>query len=121
MKLLDHIEKNYSGNQAAFAKSQGVKPQQVTKWLNMRCVVLDGELYSPRRKLAKDDAADISTLSLTVRSENCLRGEGIDTIDQLVGYSEISLSKIKCLGLKSIREIVIALDREGLNLSKEDL
>ena len=51
MKLLDHINKQHGGNQAAFAKSQDVKPQQVTKWLNMNCIVIDGVLYSPRREL----------------------------------------------------------------------
>lgn len=54
MKLIDYIEKRYGGNQATFAKSQDVKPQQVTKWLNMGCVVVDGVLYSPRRELKKD-------------------------------------------------------------------
>jgi hypothetical protein len=53
VKLLDHIEKHYSSNQAAFAKAQGVKPQQVTKWLNMNCIVVEGVLYSPRRELIK--------------------------------------------------------------------
>lgn len=51
MKLKDYIEKHYGGNQAAFAKSQDVNPQQVTKWLNMDCIVVDGALYSPRRTL----------------------------------------------------------------------
>lgn len=51
MPLLKYIELNYGGNQAAFAKSQYVKPQQVTKWLNMNCIVVDGVLYSPRRTL----------------------------------------------------------------------
>jgi len=49
--LVDHIEKHYGGNQAAFAKAQDVKPQQVTKWLNMECIVVNGVLYSPRRTL----------------------------------------------------------------------
>lgn len=53
MKLLDYIQKHYSGNQAAFAKSQDVKPQQVTKWLKMNCIVVEGVLYSPRRELIK--------------------------------------------------------------------
>lgn len=53
MKLSDYIQKHYSGNQAAFAKSQEVAAQQVTKWLNMNCIVVDGSLYSPRRELIK--------------------------------------------------------------------
>ena len=52
-RLSDYIQKHYSGNQAAFAKSQDVAPQQVTKWLKMKCIVVDGVLYSPRRELMK--------------------------------------------------------------------
>lgn len=51
MQLIDYIKAHYAGNQAAFAKAQGVKPQQVTKWLNMECIVIEGVLYSPRREL----------------------------------------------------------------------
>ena len=51
LELLGYIQKHYGGNQAAFAKSQEVAPQQVTKWLKMNCIVVDGVLYSPRRVL----------------------------------------------------------------------
>jgi hypothetical protein len=42
---------NKHNNKAAFADAQDVKPQQVTKWVNMKCIVVDGVLYSPRREL----------------------------------------------------------------------
>lgn len=51
--LLDHIKTHHSGNQAAFAAAQGVKPQQVTQWINKGFIVVNGELYSPRRTLSK--------------------------------------------------------------------
>lgn len=55
LDLIDYIQKHYSGNQAAFGRAHGVKPQQVTKWLDMGCVVLDGVLYSPRRELERPE------------------------------------------------------------------
>ena len=51
MKLNEYIKNHHNANQASFAKSQHVTPQQVTKWLKMGCVVVDGVLYSPRREL----------------------------------------------------------------------
>ena len=51
MRLTDYIDCQFKGKQAAFAKAQGVKPQQVTKWLNLDCVVFDNKLYSFRRVL----------------------------------------------------------------------
>ena len=49
--LKDYIQKHYDDNKACFARAQGVKPQQVTKWLDMSCIVYEGKLYSPRREL----------------------------------------------------------------------
>lgn len=49
--LLDYIAANYGGNQKAFADAQGVKPPQVTQWINKGFIVVDDVLYSPRRTL----------------------------------------------------------------------
>ena len=50
-KLTDYIAVNYNGSQAAFARAQSVKPQQVTEWINKKFIVVDHVLYSPRREL----------------------------------------------------------------------
>jgi DNA-binding transcriptional regulator YdaS (Cro superfamily) len=49
--LMNYIKENFNGNQAAFAKAQGVQPPQVTQWINKGFIVIDGRLYSPRRHL----------------------------------------------------------------------
>ena len=49
--LREYIEIKYSGSQRAFAKEQGVKPQQVTQWLDKGFIVVNDVLYSPRREL----------------------------------------------------------------------
>ena len=51
MTLIDYIQKHYGGNQAAFAKAQEVKPQQVTQWINKGFIVIGNKLYSPGREL----------------------------------------------------------------------
>jgi len=51
MGLLDYIAVNYSGPQADFAKAQGIKPPQVTQWINKKFIVVEHVLYSPRREL----------------------------------------------------------------------
>ena len=51
MNIKEYITTSHNGNQAKFAKSQGTTPQQVTKWVSMKCIVVDGVLYSPRREL----------------------------------------------------------------------
>jgi DNA-binding transcriptional regulator YdaS (Cro superfamily) len=51
MKLQAYINQRYQGNQAAFARAQGVKPQQVSQWLKKDFLVVDGVLCSQRRVL----------------------------------------------------------------------
>jgi DNA-binding transcriptional regulator YdaS (Cro superfamily) len=51
MKLIEYITANYGGSQVKFASAHGVKPQQVTQWINKKFIVVSGVLYSPRREL----------------------------------------------------------------------
>lgn len=49
MTLIEYINTHYAGNKAAFAKEWGVKPQQVTKWINGDFIIVNNKLYSYRR------------------------------------------------------------------------
>ena len=51
MELTEYIDKNYGGNKTEFARAVGVKPPQVHQWIEMKCIVVDGVMYSPRREL----------------------------------------------------------------------
>jgi len=53
MTLTDYINKHYKGNKAAFARSQGVKPPQVSQWIEKGFIVIDHKLYSFRRELKR--------------------------------------------------------------------
>ncbi|MHC3013682.1 hypothetical protein [Klebsiella oxytoca] len=56
MPLIEYIEKYYDGSQAAFARAVGVKPPQVTQWIDKKFIVVNHELYSPRRILPDPSA-----------------------------------------------------------------
>lgn len=58
----------------------------------------------------------IEKLHLTVRSERCLRAEGILTIQQLQGCTKRDLMKTPNLGLKSISEIIEQMAALGYSL-----
>lgn len=55
MKLTEYIDKYFEGNKSEFARSEGVIPQQVHKWIAMECIVVEGVLYSPRRELKEKE------------------------------------------------------------------
>ncbi len=58
----------------------------------------------------------IEDLELSVRSYNCLKRQGIDTLQQLLDCSEIDLVNIRNFGSKSIDEVKAKLDELGLSL-----
>ncbi|MDR0959798.1 MAG: DNA-directed RNA polymerase subunit alpha [Propionibacteriaceae bacterium] len=67
-------------------------------------------------RLAQDLAMPIEDLSLTMRSYNCLKREGIHTVSELVGRSEQDLMDIRNFGQKSIDEVKSKLTELGLGL-----
>ncbi len=66
-----------------------------------------------------DLAITIEELNLTVRSYNCLKREGINTVGELVQKSEAELMDIRNFGQKSIDEVKGKLDELGLTLREE--
>ncbi|MGH2573919.1 MAG: DNA-directed RNA polymerase subunit alpha [Actinomycetota bacterium] len=69
--------------------------------------------------LTGDLALTIEDLNLTVRSYNCLKREGINTVGELVEKSEAELMDIRNFGQKSIEEVKSKLDELGLTLREE--
>jgi DNA-directed RNA polymerase subunit alpha len=61
----------------------------------------------------------IEELELGVRSYNCLKRVGIETIGDLVSKSENELAAIPNFGKKSIEEVRETLNAHGLNLREE--
>jgi len=62
----------------------------------------------------------IEELELGVRSYNCLKRVGIETIGDLVTKTEVELGAIPNFGKKSIEEVKETLAAHGLNLRGED-
>jgi DNA-directed RNA polymerase subunit alpha len=66
--------------------------------------------------LTGDLALTVEDLNLSVRSYNCLKREGINTVGDLVQRSESELMDIRNFGQKSIDEVKAKLDELGLDL-----
>ncbi len=58
----------------------------------------------------------IEELELGVRSYNCLKRAGIQTVGDLVQKSESELNAIPNFGRKSIEEVIETLEARGLSL-----
>jgi DNA-directed RNA polymerase subunit alpha len=66
-----------------------------------------------------DDAITIEELNLSVRSYNCLKREGINTVGDLRQKSEAELMDIRNFGQKSIDEVKGKLAELGLSLRED--
>ncbi|MEY4993939.1 MAG: hypothetical protein RIS82_1061 [Actinomycetota bacterium] len=64
--------------------------------------------------LSPELAMPIEDLDLTVRSYNCLKREGINTVSELIGLSEDQLMNIRNFGSKSVDEVRDKLTSMGL-------
>ncbi|KUP04647.1 DNA-directed RNA polymerase subunit alpha [Bacillus coahuilensis m2-6] len=62
----------------------------------------------------------IEELDLSVRSYNCLKRAGINTVQELANKTEEDMMKVRNLGRKSLEEVKAKLDELGLGLRKDD-
>lgn len=62
----------------------------------------------------------IEELDLSVRSFNCLKRAGINTVEDLINKSEEDMMKVRNLGRKSLEEVIWKMASLGFNLRKED-
>jgi len=106
MKAIQHQESMVSVHNVAI-RAYGI----AEKMLECRQAILDS--WALKNAIVEDG---IERLELTVRSEHCLKAEGIYTITQLLGCTEQRLLKTPNLGRKSLREIIEQLDARGLKL-----
>ena len=62
----------------------------------------------------------IEELDLSVRSFNCLKRAGINTVDDLINKSEEEMLKVRNLGKKSFDEVREKLQSLGFDLASEE-
>jgi len=52
--LTDKIQTHHNGNISAYAKTLGVRYDQVSRWLKRDCMVIDGKVYCAVSKQVKE-------------------------------------------------------------------
>ena len=74
----------------------------------------------PEVKKEKVLEMTIEELDLSVRSFNCLKRAGIDTVEDLINRTEEDMIKVRNLGKKSLEEVIQKLHSLGLELKREE-
>lgn len=70
--------------------------------------------------ITKSVEMNIDDMDLSVRSYNCLKRAGIQTVEDLTKKSEDDMLKVRNLGRKSLDEVIAKLESYGLSLRNKD-
>jgi len=135
------VEKTRVGQDASFDKltldvwtDGSIRPEEavslgakiMTEHLNIFVGLTDEALHAEIMVEKEEDQKEkvlemtIEELDLSVRSYNCLKRAGINTVQELANKSEDEMMKVRNLGRKSLEEVQAKLDELGLGLRKED-
>lgn len=83
---------------------------------------INTEVMVEREEAVKERVLEmtIEELDMSVRSFNCLKRAGIDTVEDLTNRTEEDMIKVRNLGKKSLEEVIQKLQSLGLSLKKTD-
>ena len=86
------------------------------------CALFYLGLYYEKEEDYKEKVLEmtIEELDLSVRSFNCLKRAGINTVEDLINKTEDDMMKVRNLGRKSLDEVVAKLESLDLSLRDED-
>ena len=82
----------------------------------------NAEIMVEREAVKKEKVLEmtIEELDMSVRSFNCLKRAGIDTVEDLTNRTEEDMIKVRNLGKKSLEEVIQKLHSLGLTLKSDE-
>ena len=91
----------------AISLSAKIMNEHLELFINLTDEVDDVEIMVEKEEEEKDKVLEttIEELELSVRSSNCLKRAGINTVEELIQKTEDDLMKVRNLGKKSLQEI----------------
>ncbi len=107
----------------AVSLSAKIMVEHLDLFINLTDEVNDVEIMVEKEEEEKDKVLDttIEELELSVRSSNCLKRAGINTVGELNSKTEEDLMKVRNLGKKSLQEIIEKLDDLELDLKEPEI
>ena len=108
--------------QEAVSLAARVLTEHLNLFVNLSDEAAGAEIMVEKTNDDKEKALEmtIEELDLSVRSFNCLKRAGINTVEDLVSKSEDEMMKVRNLGRKSLEEVINKLAMMGLSLASED-
>ncbi|MBR2464796.1 MAG: DNA-directed RNA polymerase subunit alpha [Clostridia bacterium] len=96
--------------------------EHLNLFVNLTDEAKKAEIMVEREETIKEKVLEmtIEELDMSVRSFNCLKRAGIDTVEDLNNRTEEDMIKVRNLGKKSLEEVIQKLHSLGLDLKKEE-
>jgi len=93
--------------------------EHLSIFINLSDNAKDKEVLIEKHEGKKEKVLELSIeeLDLSVRSYNCLKRAGINTVDDLANKTEDDMMKVRNLGRKSLEEVLNKMAELGLNLA----
>ena len=106
--------------QKAVSMAAKILSEHLNLFIDMSDEAKKAEIMIEREEIKRDKILEMSIddLDLSVRSFNCLKRAGIDTVEDLVNRTEEDMIKVSNLGRKSLDEVIQKLHSLGLDLKK---
>ena len=107
-------------------KAVSLAAQILTEHLKLFLDLSEGAAHTEVLKSKTDTKKEkvlemtIEELDLSVRSYNCLKRAGVNTVEDLAGKTEEDMMRVRNLGKKSLEEVLNKMESLGLNLRKEE-
>ncbi len=108
--------------QEAVSLAAKVMNEHLNLFVNLSQQAMTTEIMVEKDDRGKEKALEltIEELDLTVRSFNCLKRAGINTVEDLTNKSEDDMMKVRNLGRKSLEEVIAKLDSLGFRFIRDD-
>jgi len=96
--------------------------EHLNLFVNLSDEAKKAEIMVEREETKKEKVLEmtIEELDLSVRSFNCLKRAGIDTVEDLINKTEEEMIKVRNLGKKSLEEVIQKVHSLGLDLKREE-
>lgn len=108
--------------QEAVSLAAKVLTEHLNLFVNLSDSVTNSEIMVEKDDKGKEKVLEmtIEELDLSVRSFNCLKRAGINTVEDLTNKTTEDMMKVRNLGRKSLEEVEYKLESLGFGLKKED-
>ena len=108
--------------QEAVSLAAKVLSEHLSLFINLSDVAgtTDVMVEPPSTETKKVLEMNIDELELSVRSYNCLKRAGINTVAELINKTPDDMMKVRNLGRKSLEEVLAKLNELGLKLNESE-